>query len=234
MDLKQARVVVTGGGSGIGKATAQLLVAKGARVAILGRTAARLEQAAKEVGALAIVCDVSDEAAAGTAVQRAARELGCLNVLVNNAGSGTFAPLVETRAEDFERTWRTNVLGAFLMGRECAKAFGTNGGAIVNVGSTAARRGFAGGSAYCASKYALSALSDCWRAELRGANVRVMQVDPSEVQNDFGKHAGRAARTSVNPTKLESEHIARAIVALLELDDRSFVPGLEVWATNPR
>jgi 3-oxoacyl-[acyl-carrier protein] reductase len=235
MELKNARVLVTGGGSGIGRATAALCVQRGARVAICGRTEARLRETAAEIGAVHFACDVSREEDVKRLVERVAAGFGGLDVLVNNAGSGSFAPLVETAADDFRRTWETNTLGAFLVGRECARIFvAQKHGSLVNVGSTAARRGFAGGSAYCASKFALSALTECWRAELRGSDVRVMQVDPSEVQNDFGVHAGRAARKALNASKLVSEDIARAIVALLELDDRAFSPGIEVWATNPR
>ena len=238
MKLDTAHVLITGGGSGIGRATAALFRQHGAKVAIAGRDAGRLKQAAADIGALAIQCDVTQEDQVKRMVATAVRELGDLDVLINNAGIGTFGPLVETDAADFRRTWETNTLGAMLVGRECARHFTTRksgaGGNIVNVGSTAARRGFAGGSTYCASKFALSALTECWRMELRTSNVRVMQVDPSEIQNEFGEHAGRAARKSVNPSKLVSEDVAQLIVGLLQLPDRCFVTGAELWATNPR
>jgi 3-oxoacyl-[acyl-carrier protein] reductase len=238
MKLETAHVLVTGGGSGIGRATAALLRKNGAKVAIAGRDAGRLKQAAADIGAIPIQCDVTQEDQVKRMVATAVRELGDLDVLVNNAGIGTFGPLVETDAADFRRTWETNTLGAMLVGRECARHFTARksggGGSIVNVGSTAARRGFAGGSAYCASKFALTGLTECWRAELRTSNVRVMQVDPSEIQNEFGEHAGRAARKSVNPSKLVSDDVAQLIVSLLQLPDRGFVTGAELWATNPR
>jgi 3-oxoacyl-[acyl-carrier protein] reductase len=238
MQLDRAHVLVTGGGSGIGRATAVLLAKHGAKVAIAGRDAKRLKSAAAEIGAVAIQCDVTQEDDVKRMVETAVHDLGDLDVLVNNAGIGTFAHLLETDAADFRRTWETNTLGAMLVARECAKHFTARpkgaGGNIVNVGSTAARRGFAGGSSYCASKFALSALTECWRAELRTANVRVTQVDPSEIQTEFGARAGRPARKSVNPSKLLSEDVAHVIVSLLQLDDRGFVPSAELWATNPR
>lgn len=234
MDTKDARVLITGGATGIGRATAALLIERGAKVAICGRTEARVRETASTIGAIPFRCDVSREDDVERLVADAERGLGGLDVLVNNAGLGTFAALVDTKTDDFRRTFETNTLGAFLVGRACARRFvAAKRGSIVNVGSTAARRGMANGSAYCASKFALTALTECWRAELRSSNVRVMQVDPSEVQNDFGVHAGRAKRKDLNPNKLTSEDIARAIVGLLELDDRAFSPGLEVWATNP-
>ena len=117
------------------------------------------------------------------------------------------------------------------MARECARHFvARGGGTIVNVGSTAAGKGYPGGSAYAASKFALSGLSECWRAELRGSNVRVMQVDPSEVQTGFG---GRRAPRA-NPSKLQADDVAVLIEALLALEDRGLVIRTTLWATNPR
>lgn len=131
----------------------------------------------------------------------------------------------------FEEVLATNVTGAMVVGRACARHFVEHGGGtIVNVGSTAAHKGFPGGSAYAASKFALSALTECWRAELRPHDVRVMQVDPSEVQTPFG---GRDMET-LNPSKLEGADIAHMIRAMLELDDRGFVTNTMIWATNPK
>jgi len=118
MDLKTAKALVTGGSSGIGYATAQLLRDRGAEVAICGRRAEAVDEAASELGALGIVCDVSREEEVVRMVQRVISELGDYNVLVNNAGWGHWAPLVETTVSDFTRVWETNVLGAMLVARE--------------------------------------------------------------------------------------------------------------------
>jgi 3-oxoacyl-[acyl-carrier protein] reductase len=235
MDLNNAGVLVTGGSCGIGFETARLLRSRGARVAICARHGDKLETAAKEIGALSIVADVSKEDDVQRLIRTVVKEYSDYNVLINNAGFGAFAPLVDLTAEEFFRVWQTNVLGAMLVARESAKHFvGQDYGNIVNISSTAGQRGFANGSAYCSSKFALHALTECWRAELRQYNIRVMQVNPSEVLTSFGE--GQSSPTPArpdNPTKLHASDIARLIVIMLDGEDRGFVTESTVWATNP-
>ena len=233
MDVANAKALVTGGSSGIGLETARQLRARGAQVAICGRDAARLERAAGEIDVVAIPGDVSVEAdvirVVGTVIER----FGDYDVLINNAGFGNFGPLVETRLEDMQRVYATNVFGAMMVARESARHFiSRSRGNIVNVASTAGQRGYAGGTSYSSSKFALSGLTECWRAELRKHNIRVMQINPSEVQTDFVAASGRPLR-AFNERKLVSADIAFAIVSMLEMHDRGFVPELSVWATNP-
>jgi 3-oxoacyl-[acyl-carrier protein] reductase len=236
MDLNDAAVLVTGGSCGIGLETARLLRARGARVAICARHGDMLETAAKEIGAVPILADVSKEDDVQRLIGTVVKEYSDYNVLVNNAGFGAFAPLVDLTAEEFFRVWQTNVLGAMLVARESAKHFvGQDYGNIVNISSTAGQRGFANGSAYCSSKFALHALTECWRAELRQYNIRVMQVNPSEVLTSFGE--GQSSSTPArpdNPTKLHASDIAWLIVSMLEGEDRGFVTESTIWATNPK
>jgi len=230
--LTEAKVLVTGGSSGIGREVARVLIAQGARVAICGRNQARLRESAQAIGATAVPGDVSVEADAVRMVREVVGAFGDYNVLVNNAGIGAFAPLVEITAEDMRRVWDVNVLGATLMARESARHFvGRKSGNIINIGSTSGLRAGAGGSAYASTKFALRALTESWRAELRGHNVRVMLLNPSEVITEF---AGRVGRTQQdNPSKLHPPEIAQAVTAMLAMDDRGFIPELSVWATNP-
>ena len=228
MKISDAFALVTGGSSGIGFATARKLIDGGARVAICGRDKEKLERAARELGALAIHADVSVEREVVEMVRRVVAELGEYNVLVNNAGYGSFAPLLETSLEEMQRLYATNVFGAMVAARESARHFVSRQyGNIVNVASSAGLRGFAGGTAYASSKFALHGLTECWRAELRKSNVRVLHVNPSEVQTEFFR--GRA----YNPRKLQAGDIADAIVAMLAMEDRGFVTEISVWATNP-
>ena len=231
MDINGSRILVTGGSRGIGLATAQRLCEAGARVALCGRNETVLRAAANDVGCMGLVADVSDEASVDQLVDGAREGLGGLDAVINNAAIGVFGRLVDSDPADFERVWRVNVLGAYLVARAAARHFvAEKQGTLVNVGSTAARKGFEGGGAYAASKFALSGLTECWRAELRRHNVRVMQINPSEVQTGFG---GRDAPPH-NPSKLQAADIAQALVDMLALPDRGFVTETTLWATNPQ
>jgi 3-oxoacyl-[acyl-carrier protein] reductase len=239
MDLRQAKVLVTGGGTGIGRATAALLAEHGAHVAITGRRQATLEATARELSSggrrvVPIVGDVSDETSVQRMVERTIQELGGYDTLINNAGTGYFTPLVDMPVAEFRRVWETNVLGAMLVARESARHFiAQQRGNIVNVSSTSGSRGGANSSAYASTKFALTGLTECWRAELRQHNIRVMQINPSEVVTDFFISAGRPARPD-HPSKLHGEEIAHVIASMLTLADRGFVTEATVWATNPQ
>ena len=233
MQLSDAKVLVTGGSTGIGYEVAKALVSRGARVAISGRDGARLDQAASALGATAIQGDVSVEADAVRMVARTIEAFGDYNVLVNNAGIGIFAPLLETTADDMRRVWEVNVLGATIVARESARHFVQKEyGDIINISSTSGLRGGAGSSAYASTKFALRGLSEVWRSELRTHNVRVMLLNPSEVVTEFAQRAGHTQHD--NPSKLRGADIAHAVVAMLTMEDRGFIPELSVWATNPR
>jgi 3-oxoacyl-[acyl-carrier protein] reductase len=234
MELINARVLITGGSQGIGLETAKLLSAKGALVAICGRDKTKLEKAAAETGAIPILADVSKEDQVIEMIRRVTGEWDDYNVLINNAGYGYFNLLENIDIAAFKKLLDTNLIGATLCARESAKHFmKRNYGNIINIASTAAKSGFPNGTAYCASKFALTALSECWRSELRKYNIRVMQVNPSEVQTQFVVNSGREAR-SFNPTKLQAGEIAHSIANMLEMNDRGFITELTVFATNPQ
>jgi 3-oxoacyl-[acyl-carrier protein] reductase len=235
MDLKKAAVLVTGASCGIGFETARVLRERGARVAICARHQDELEAAGKLLGAVPIVADVSKEDDVVRLIEGVVKEFSDYNVLVNNAGFGSFGPLVELSSDEFFRVWRTNVLGAMMVARESAKHFvGLGRGNIINISSTAGQRGFENGTAYCASKFALHAMTECWRAELRRHNIRVMQVNPSEVLTNFGATEEAKRERTDNPTKLHAPDIGELIADMLEMDDRGFVTEATVWATNPQ
>lgn len=233
MDIKEAKVLITGGSSGIGYEAAKLLKENGAQVVICGTKEATIKKAAEELGVTGFQADVSREEDVKRLFEFSIQQMNGLNVLVNNAGIGQFSSLVETTAEEFQKIWEVNVKGLFLSGKEAAKHFITqNTGNIINIGSTAALRGFANGSAYVASKFAVSGLTECWRAELRTHQVRVMQINPSEVVTDFTTKVN--FETTNADRKLKPADIAHVIHSMLAMNDVGFIPDASVWATNPK
>ncbi|MEA2336984.1 MAG: 3-oxoacyl-[acyl-carrier protein] reductase, partial [Thermoanaerobaculia bacterium] len=202
---------------------------RGAEVVICGRDEAKALAAATSIGAHGFRADVSVEADAVAIVQKTIELFPDYNVLINNAGFGSFVPLIDTDLAEMQRVFATNVFGAMVVARESARHFITRKrGNIINISSSAGVRGFAGGTAYAASKFAVSGMTECWRAELRKHDIRVMQINPSEVQTDFFRD-GRPQ----SDRKLRTIEIAHAALSMLEMDDRGFITELSVWATNP-
>ncbi len=232
MKLEDIKAIITGGTSGIGYETAKMLKSHGAQVVICGRDQTTVQQAAEALNIKGFAADVSNESNVLALFEYAIAEMNGLNVLINNAGIGGFSKLVDATTADFQKIWEINVKGLFMAGRAAAQHFITQDyGNIINIGSTASQRGFAQGSAYVASKFAVSGLTECWRAELRPHHVRVMQVNPSEVVTDFGTKLGMAQQNEEG--KLKPQQIAHVIEAMLRMDDVGFIPDAAVWATHP-
>lgn len=233
MDIKGKHILLTGGSLGIGKETARQLVEKGAKVLITGRNQERVEAAASDIGAIPLVFDISDISQIESKVKDALSLLDDkIDVLINNAGIGRFNLLGEISIEDFMKVYNTNVFGLAMLTQEIAKGFvSQNYGHILNIGSTASLKGFAQGTVYASSKFALRGMTQCWQAELRKHNVRVGLICPSEVTTAFGNEERKERQSEDN--KLRAAEIAHSIVSFLEMDDRGFIPELSVWATNP-
>jgi len=232
MDISKAKILLTGGSTGIGYETAKLLRAHGAAVVICGRNEETIQKAAHELDVIGFAADVSNEADLARLFDFAVQKLDGLNVLINNAGLGYIAPLTETPADEFTKIWETNTRSAFILGQLAARHFiKQDTGNIINISSMGAVRGFANGSAYVASKAAMTGLTLCWQAELRKHNIRVMQVNPSEVITEFGAKIGYVPTGTEK--KLKGTEIAQAIFSLLSMNDIGFIPEVNVWATNP-
>jgi 3-oxoacyl-[acyl-carrier protein] reductase len=233
MNIKDSTFLVTGGSAGIGKATAKLLVEKGGKVAITGRDKVKLEKIAKEIGAFPIHANVAAESDVHKTYELFLKQFSKLDCLINNAGIGdAWNEITELDVEAFHRVYDVNVFGAALMASEAAKLFKKQkSGNIINIASTAGTKGFANGTVYASSKFALRGMTQCWQAELRKYNVRVILVNPSEVTTAFGNDERKEKPEIKN--KLRPIEIAHTIVTALEMNDRGFIPEVTVWATNP-
>jgi len=233
MIIKDSTFLITGGSAGIGKAAAKILVEKGGKVAITGRDKSKLEKVAKEIGAFPIHADVAVENDVHKTYELFLKQFGKLDCLINNAGIGdVWNEITELDMKSFHRVYDVNVFGAALMASEAAKLFKKQiSGNIINIASTAGTKGFANGTVYASSKFALRGMTQCWQAELRKYNVRVILVNPSEVTTAFGD-SERNEKPEVK-NKLRPLEIAHTIVSTLEMDDRGFIPEVTVWATNP-
>jgi 3-oxoacyl-[acyl-carrier protein] reductase len=236
MDLKGKVGLVTGAGRGIGRAVALAFAFEGAKVALVGRTKKSLtevQKELKELGATSAVLpgDVSDEGDVSRVVAATEQQLGPVDVLVNNAGVFATAPVEKMDALVFDHILAVNLRGPFLMARAVLPEMKARRlGHIVNVASTAGRRAFAGGGAYCASKFGLAGLSEAMMYEARTSDVRVSVVYPSTVATDLARKGGIPfdEKKAIQP-----EDVAAGIVALVKMDDRALVKGLEIWQTNP-
>ena len=233
MDLKGKNIIVTGGSLGIGKETARLLVEKGANVLITGRSETRLIEARSYTKAKIIEFDISDHENISHSAEECIEILdGRVDVLINNAGTGVRRSIEELNIEDFLKVFNVNVFGLALFTKEIAPyMIKASYGTIINIGSTASLKGYTNGSIYSSSKFAVRCLTQCWQAELRPYNIRVCQVNPSEVTTAFG-NPERIERKDIE-NKLTPNEISHSIISAIEMDDRGFINELNIWATNP-
>ena len=233
MDLKDKIALVTGGNSGLGKATAKHLINEGSTVIITGRDHEKTKRVAQEIGAVPFDCDVTDDNAIDALYRFIEDEYGRLDILINNAGIGKRRELTELTREDIKEIYEVNVFGATMIAQGAAKLFKRQQrGDIVNIASTASLKGYPTGSIYCSSKFALRGLTQCWQGELRKDNIRVIQVNPSEVPTAFGDEENREER-ELEENKLRPEEIAHTIISTLQMDGRGYIPEVTVHATNP-
>lgn len=233
MNLEGKNIILTGGSLGIGKETAKSLINKGANVLVTGRSQERLMSAFQNTESKTIEFDIGDLDNINLNAKRCIDLLDHkVDILINNAGIGVRKSIEELNINDFLDVFNVNVFGLSLFTKEIIPLMKKqNRGTIVNIGSTASLKGYKNGSIYASSKFAVRCLTQCWQAELRPHNIRVCQINPSEVTTAFG-NSKRVEREEVH-NKLTPKEISHAITSAIEMDDRGFINELNVWATNP-
>ena len=215
-DLTGKVAVITGASSGIGEATARLLVAEGVRVVLVARRRDRIDALAAELGdaALALTADVGNAAAVADVFGEVERRFGGLDLLFNNAGLGVNARFEASDSADWKRMIDVNLYGVL----HCTQAAiplmrGRPGAMISSVSSVGGRYGTESWSVYSATKFAVVGFHDALRKELGGEGIRVSVIEPGAVWTEFGQNVSDAMRDRRESLDaLTSEDVAQALV----------------------
>jgi short-subunit dehydrogenase len=232
-----SRAIVTGASSGIGREIALELGRHGADVVVMARSGDRLAKLADEFANVPGRCvvhvgDVTDDVARHGAVHRAVETFGGLDILVNNAGIGALGPFETSTAERLRKIMEVNFFAAAEMIRVALPTLKHGRRPlIVNVTSILGHVGIPQSSEYCASKFALSALSQSLRAELHRHGVDVLVVAPGSTETEFFDHALEMAAHPpwLDSKKSSSATVARETVAAIASGKREIVPNFRGW-----
>ncbi|WP_216893867.1 SDR family NAD(P)-dependent oxidoreductase [Nocardia alni] len=230
-------VVVTGGGTGIGRATARAFAAEGARVIVIGRRRGVLEETAAGDGRIVpLVADLTSDGEPERIVHSVRERFGRLDVLVNNAGIVRGGELAAVSAEAISAQLATNVVAPVMLTRAALSVLEASRGVVVNVSTSVGYRAWPGNSIYAATKTALESLTRSWAVELASRGIRVVAVAPGAIDTPIGEHQGltpaqlaavrewQLARTPLGRIG-RPEEVAGVIVALAA-PAASFVTGV--------
>jgi len=231
MEIKDKVIIITGASSGIGEATALLLAKHGAKITLAARREDRLKELADKIGdqqSLIVVTDVTNPDATQAMVDKTVDKFGRVDVLVNNAGLMPLSFMSNLHVEEWHRMVDVNIKGVLnCIAATLPVMLGQKSGHIVNVSSVAGRRVFIGGAVYCATKFAVNALSEGLRMELAPRhNIRVTSVQPGAVDTELTDHItdqqlvkGMDERFA-GMERLEAEDIADSIYYALSQPNR--------------
>ncbi|MGP4074283.1 3-ketoacyl-ACP reductase [Halobacillus sp. K22] len=228
---------ITGAGQGIGRATAIQLARAGVNVGLMARTESKLLKVAEEaesygVKASIATVDIADLKQVEQAVSSLQDTLGNADILINNAGIGTYGSFLEIEPEEWKHTLEVNVFGTYHVTRTVLpQMIEKDQGDIINISSSSGLKGTAGSTAYSASKFALQGMTEALMQEVRRNNIRVFTLNPSLVATElsFGDELSEQDKEKY----MQPEDLAEYMVAQLKLHPRIFIKTSLQWATNP-
>jgi NAD(P)-dependent dehydrogenase (short-subunit alcohol dehydrogenase family) len=233
MDLEAKVAIVTGGTKGIGRAIADALLREGVSVCVSARNVEVIEAASTQIGdarEIMFPCDVRDYDHVKALVDYTVKELGGLDILINNAGIGIFETVEQTSPEDFRAVLETNLFGVF---HGCHAAIPEmkkrGGGYIINISSLAGANPHPRMAAYNASKFGLNGFSEALMQEVRHDNIKVSYIMPGSVNTEFGGDSPSDEKS----WQLTPHDIARVVLDLLCHDDRSLPSRVEIRPSKP-
>jgi NAD(P)-dependent dehydrogenase (short-subunit alcohol dehydrogenase family) len=236
MNLPGKVAIVTGATKGIGRGIAEALAREGVRVCISARNAIDVEKTTEALNrlgaekAIGIVCDVRDHPQVKSLFERANAELGGVDILINNAGVGMFAPVEEMAPEDFRAILETNLFGVYYCCHEAIPRMKERGGGyIINISSLAGANPHPRMAAYNASKFGLNGFSEALMQEVRHDGIKVSYIMPGSVNTEFGGDTPGEE----NSWQLQPADIARVVIDLLHHDDRSLPSRVEIRPSRP-
>ncbi len=236
--LKNKKAIITGGGRGLGKATALAFAKEGIDVAITGRNENVLKETVSEletfgVKAIYSVFDVGNYEDVKKSIKSILDTLGSVDILVNNAGIAAIGSFNDMEVSLWSQIIQTNVMGMYYVTKEVLPhLINKNEGDIINISSTAGLNGNANISAYSASKFAVIGMSESLMKEVRKNNIRVNTLTPSTIESDMTIGLGMLEKGS-HDNVLQPDDFAELILAGLKLPRRAMLKGASLWSTNP-
>lgn len=236
MNLKSKNAIVTGGTKGIGRAIAKAIIGEGASVCISARNQDEMDQTVAELNhhgpgnSIGFVCDVRDYGQVKELFNYSIKELGGVDILINNAGIGIFETVADTSPEDFRAVLETNLFGVFYCCHQAIPEMKRRGGGyIINISSLAGANPHPRMAAYNASKFGLNGFSEALMQEVRHDNIKVSYLMPGSVNTEFGGDAPSDEKS----WQLRPEDIARVVTDLLHHDDRALPSRIEIRPSKP-
>ncbi|HEY0348043.1 MAG TPA: SDR family oxidoreductase [Pyrinomonadaceae bacterium] len=236
MNLKSKTAIVTGGTKGIGRGIAEALIREGVSVCISSRHQDEIDKAVSELNgstegsAIGFVCDVREHNQVKALIDHTVKELGGLDILINNAGIGIFETVEQTSPADFRAVLETNLFGVFYCCHEAIPQMKKRGGGyIINISSLAGANPHPRMAAYNASKFGLNGFSEALMQEVRHDNIKVSYIMPGSVNTEFGGDSPGDEKS----WQLTPADIARVVIDLLHHDDRSLPSRVEIRPSKP-